>query len=57
MINLEIKTHEGEVFDVEVAEYNAEETNAKLNDSEVNTVIIGDLIFSRFDIKRIITKN
>ncbi|MEK3887244.1 hypothetical protein [Bacillus sp. FSL K6-3431] len=56
MINLEVLTHDGELFNVEVAEYDAMEVNEKLNDSEVNTVVIGDFIFGRFDIKRIVTK-
>lgn len=53
---LEILTNDGVSFDVEVAEFDAEEINSKLNDSEVNTVVIGGFIFGRFDIKRIITK-
>ena len=57
MITLTITTQEGEVFDVEVTHYDAVETNAKLNDSEVNTVVIGDNIYGRFDIKRIIKKD
>lgn len=53
---LEIRTHEGEIIDKEVDDYNAEEMYEKLNDSDVNVVLIGDSIFSRFDIKRITTK-
>jgi len=53
---LEIRTLEGEVFEVEVEDFDVVELNDKLNDSEVNTVVIGNNIFNRFDIKRIVTK-
>lgn len=54
MIKLRIQTHSGEDKIVEVEEYNAIELNEKLNDIEINTVAIGDIIFSRIDIKLVL---
>lgn len=53
-MNLEILTHEGKVYNVTVENYDPVELNAQLNDNNVNTVLIGDKIFSRIAVKEII---
>ncbi|UPO88344.1 hypothetical protein [Niallia sp. Man26] len=54
MIKLKIKTHSGNEYEVDVTDYNAAETNEKLNTNEINTVAFGDIILSRIDIKSIV---
>lgn len=54
MIELEISTHEGKTYNVTVEEYDAAALNQKLNDNNVNTVLIGDKILSRILVKEII---
>lgn len=56
MIDVEITTNDGESFIEKVSEFDAETMNEKLNNSEINTVAIGNIILSRFDVKRIIAK-
>lgn len=51
---LEILTHEQKVYTVSVENYNPTELNEQLNDSNTNTVLIGDKIFSRIAVKEII---
>lgn len=51
MTKLRILTHSGEEVIVEVENYNAQELNQKLNSPDVITVVIGDIIFSRIDVK------
>jgi hypothetical protein len=53
MVKLRVLTHSGEDAVVEMENYNVAELNEQLNDNEINTVIIGDIIFSRIDIKLI----
>ncbi len=55
MIELCILTQGDEELTATVEQYNAEELNEKLNNSEINTVAIGDIILNRFDVKRIST--
>lgn len=56
MIDVVITTNDGESFIEKVSEFDAETMNEKLNNSEINTVAIGNIILSRFDVKRIIAK-
>lgn len=56
MIELEISTHENETFNVQVEEFDAAALNEKLNDSNVNTVLIGNKIFSRILVKKVMEK-
>lgn len=51
MTVLEVVTHSGERVEVEVEEYNAIELNEKINDFTINTIVLGDTIFSRIDLK------
>lgn len=53
-MKLNIKTHSGSEYEVEVQEYNAAETNEKLNRNDVNTVAFGDVIISRIDVKSVV---
>lgn len=51
---LNISTHSGNNYEVFVEMYNAEELNEKLNDANVNTIVLGDVIVSRIDVKTIV---
>ncbi|MCJ7840496.1 hypothetical protein MUB24_06090 [Lederbergia sp. NSJ-179] len=53
MIKLEVSTHGSESFIVEVEEYNAESLNEQLNDNDINTVVLGDLVISRINVKSV----
>lgn len=53
MMKLKVVTHDGESFEVEVEEYNPVELNDRLNDNGINTVLIGDLIISRINLKSV----
>lgn len=53
-MKLKIKTHSGSEYEVEVSDYNAAETNEKLNRNDVNTVAFGDVIISRIDVKSVV---
>ncbi|WP_363549525.1 hypothetical protein [Caldifermentibacillus hisashii] len=54
MTRLEITCHNGDVFEIEVEVYDPIAINEKLNNNELLTVVIGELVLSRIDIKRII---
>lgn len=53
MINLIVETHDGNSYDVEVEEYNADSLNEQLNNNELNTVALGDLVISRINVKSV----
>ncbi len=53
-MKLKIKTHSGSEYEVELTDYNAAETNEKLNRNDVNTVAFGDVIISRIDVKSVV---
>lgn len=48
---IEIHTHSGHHLQAEVEQYNAVELNDQINNHELNTIVIGNRIFSRIDIK------
>lgn len=48
---LEVITHSGTSLEVEVGEYDAVNLNEQLNNNEINTVCIGNRIFSKIDVK------
>ncbi|MCT8138656.1 hypothetical protein H1D32_13430 [Anaerobacillus sp. CMMVII] len=50
---LEIITHSGSSLEFEVDSYDAPSLNEQLNNNEINTVCIGNRIFSKIDIKYI----
>jgi hypothetical protein len=53
-MRLKILTHNSGEYEVEVADYNAEELNLTLNDNNVNTIALGSVIVSRIDVKTIV---
>lgn len=53
MIKLEVKTHDDEIYTKEVEDYDAQKLNDEINNNEVLTVVIGDLIISRISIAKI----
>ena len=53
MIGLEITTHEGQTFHVELEEYDPITLNEKINNQDINTLQIGELIISRVSIKTV----
>ncbi|PEZ05570.1 hypothetical protein CN326_13995 [Bacillus sp. AFS018417] len=50
-MRLQVDTHSGKQFELEVETYNAVEMNTLLNDSTIYTVVIGNTVFSRIDVK------
>lgn len=52
-MQLKVTTHTEDVYLVEDTAYDAVAVNEMLNDNNVLTVVIGGVIFSRIDIKRI----
>ncbi|PGZ44819.1 hypothetical protein COE56_28780 [Bacillus anthracis] len=57
MQTIEIHTQGGLKHKVQTEVYNAEALNMKLNDNDLITVLIGDFIIQRIDVKRIIPLN
>ncbi|MGR2746489.1 hypothetical protein [Bacillus sp. N6] len=54
MKTIEVYTNNGsEKLVVQTEEYNPALLNQQLNDGEITTVLIGDNIYARFDIKRV----
>lgn len=51
MIKLKILTHNSGEYETSVEEFDPIALNAQLNDSEINTVVIGDKILSKIDVK------
>lgn len=52
-MQLEVSTHDNEVIIVTVEEYDPIALNESLNDTSLNTVVIGDLIISRINLKKV----
>ena len=52
-MKLKVTTHSGEDDIVEVDSYEPGELNAKMNDHEIHSIIIGKNIYSRIDLKNI----
>lgn len=53
MIKLIIDTHDGKTYETEVENYDAVALNADLNDSTLNTVVLGDIVVSRINVKSV----
>lgn len=53
MILLRIETHDGITYEQEVSNYDAATLNGNLNDKELNTVVLGDLVISRINVKSV----
>ena len=56
-MKVQLTTHDGMDIQVEIEDYNAEEINAKLNSHELNTIVIGDVVISRINVKSILPIN
>ena len=56
MIILEIKTHDGDIYEEEVEQYNPQELNEQINDESVLTLVIGNRIISRLKIAEVSVK-
>ncbi|MGH0967703.1 hypothetical protein ACQVQ4_26365, partial [Bacillus cereus] len=54
MKTIEVYTNATEKLVVQTDDYNPVLLNQQLNNGEVTTVLIGDNIFARFDIKRVV---
>jgi len=54
MIKLAITTHSGKEYRAEVAEYVPVRINDDLNNNAVNTVVFGEVIVSRIDVKSVV---
>ncbi|WP_053070364.1 hypothetical protein [Alkalihalobacillus pseudalcaliphilus] len=54
MLKLSVITQDNETYVTEVENYDSEKINETINDPDRITIVIGDLILSRIDIKRII---
>lgn len=50
---LKIITHSGNEYDVTVERFDPVQTNADLNNNEIYTVVFGDVILSRIDVKAV----
>ncbi|MFC0271136.1 hypothetical protein ACFFIX_06680 [Metabacillus herbersteinensis] len=50
-MNLQVITHSGQDKLIEVVEYDPVILNDQINNNEINTILIGNEIFSRIDIK------
>ena len=56
MTTLQILTNDGNEYEETVEQYDAMALNEKLNNSEINTVVIGKLIISRVNVKLVVEK-
>lgn len=56
MTTLQILTHDGNEYEETVEQYDAMALNEELNNSEINTVVIGKLIISRVNVKLVVEK-
>ena len=53
MIKILVTTHSGDADELTVEEFDPVEINDQLNDNEVQSILIGDHIYSRIDVKNI----
>ena len=53
MINLKIETHDGKSYEKSVDSYDAITLNEQLNNNELNSVVFGDLVISRINVKSV----
>lgn len=54
MVKLKVFTHSSGEFETSVEAYDPVEMDAKLNNNELNTVLIGDINISRIDVKLVL---
>ena len=53
MANLKVTTQDNETFEVQTEGYDAKAVNELINTDGIITINIGNMIFSRLDIKRV----
>lgn len=53
MVKLQLSTHSGEVDILEVQDYNPNELAEKINDNNINVIVLAKNIYSKIDIKHI----
>jgi len=53
MVKLQLSTHSGEVDILEVQDYNPNELAEKINDNNINVIVLAENIYSKIDIKHI----
>lgn len=53
MVKLQLSTHSGEVDILEVQNYNPNEIAEKINDNNINVIVLAKNIYSKIDIKHI----
>jgi hypothetical protein len=51
-----VSTHTGKEYEINVETYDPIKINEDLNNPEVNTIVIGDVIIARIDVKSICKK-
>ncbi|GAE27040.1 hypothetical protein JCM9140_3152 [Halalkalibacter wakoensis JCM 9140] len=51
---VKITCHDNEAYEINVDDYDPESINEQINNQEIITVKIGNMIFSRIDIKRVV---
>lgn len=56
MTPVEIICHDGTTYETEIENYNPKEINEQINNNEELTIVIGKIIVSRIDIKRVVPK-
>lgn len=54
MIQIEIICHDGTTYHTEMENYDPITVNEQINNNEELTVVIGDIVVSRIDVKRIV---
>lgn len=57
MTTLIIITHSGNEYETDVENYDPVKLNEDMNSMELNTVLIGDVILSRIDVKGVSKKS
>lgn len=53
MIKLQVITHSGDIDEISVESYDAEDIANQINSNETLVIVIGDYVYSRIDIKQI----
>lgn len=57
MTEITIETHDGQTFQTSVKEYDPVGLNKLLNDNEILTLVIGDIVISRINVKVVLPKD
>lgn len=52
-VNINISTHSGKEYEVIIKDFDPIKINDDLNNGEINTIVFGDVILSRIDVKSV----